>query len=284
MAGVKWAFTNVHAGYWIPLTWISLMFDYSLNGLFAGGYHLTNIILHTLNALLLFLLLKRMTRALWPSALVAALFAWHPLHLESVAWVTERKDVLSTFFRAVTILAYLHSAEKPAAGRLTLSLIFFLGLMAKPMLVTLPFLLLLLDFWPLKRLPPAASASDRTQVQNACLKVLAEKIPFLVISFAAGVATVVTQHIAGGVVSLAELPFSLRMANGIVSYASLFVGNDLSGQPLRVLSIAAPNPGADSDCFNAGARWHQLPGFPPGSAIALVDHRLVMVPDRPFAG
>ncbi len=221
LAGVKWAFTNVHDGYWIPMTWISLMFDYSFNGLFAGGYHLTNVILHTLNTLLLFLLLRRMTGALWPSAMVAALFAWHPLNLESVAWVTERKNVLSTFFLLLALLAYSHHAEKPAAGRLTLSLIFFvLGLMAKPMLVTLPFLLLLLDFWPLKRLPLGIRAPDRTQAQKACLKVLAEKIPFLAISFAAGIATVVIKHIGGGVVSLAELPFSLRMANAIVSYAA----------------------------------------------------------------
>jgi Flp pilus assembly protein TadD len=219
LTGVKWAFTSVHDGYWLPLTWISLMFDYSWNGLFTGGYHLTSIILHTLNTLLLFVLLKRMTRALWPSALVAALFAWHPLHLESVAWVTERKDVLSTFFLLLTILAYLNYVKKPAAGRLTLSLIFFvLGLMAKPMLVTLPFVLLLLDFWPLKRLPSAVSVSDRTQVRKAWLKALAEKLPFLVISLAAGVTTVVTQHMAGGVVSLAKVPYSMRMANVIVSY------------------------------------------------------------------
>lgn len=220
LAGIKWAFTKVHAGYWLPLTWISLMFDYSCNGLFAGGYHLTNIILHTINTLLLFQLIRRMTGALWPSAMVAALFAWHPLHLESVAWVTERKDVLSTFFLLLTLLTYSHYVEKPAAGRLILSLIFFvLGLMAKPILVTLPFLLLLLDFWPLKRLPPAASTSDRTQVQKAYLKVLAEKIPFLVISLAAGVATIVTQRMDGGVVSLVKVPFPLRIANAMVSYA-----------------------------------------------------------------
>ena len=220
LAGVKWAFTNIHDGYWIPLTWISLMFDYSCNGFFAGGYHLTNIILHTLNTLLLFLLLKRMTRALWPSAMVAALFAWHPLNLESVAWVTERKNVLSTFFLLLSLLAYSHHAKKPSAGRLTLPLIFFvLGLMAKPMLVTLPFLLLLLDFWPLKRLPPGIWASDRTPAQKTCLKVLAEKIPLLFISLAAGIATFVIKHIDGGVVSLVELPFSLRMSNTIVSYA-----------------------------------------------------------------
>jgi tetratricopeptide (TPR) repeat protein len=219
LAGVKWAFTTVHDGYWLPLTWISLMVDHSWNGLFAGGYHMTNIILHTLNTLLLFLLLERMTKALWPSALVAALFAWHPLHLESVVWVTERKDVLSTFFLLLTILTYLYYVKEPVAGRLTLSLVFFvLGLMAKPMLVTLPFVLLLLDFWPLKRLPPSAVASDRTQAQKTCLKVLAEKTPFLIISLAAGVVTIVTQHMAGGVLSLAKVPFSLRVANAIVSY------------------------------------------------------------------
>ena len=220
LAGVKWAFTTVHNGYWLPLTWISFMFDYSWNGMFAGGYHLTNIILHTLNTLLLFLLLKRMTRALWPSALVAALFAWHPLRLESVAWVTERKDVLSTFFLLLTLLAYLYYVTKPGAGRFILSLVFFvLGLLAKPILVTVPFMLLLLDFWPLKRLPPAAAASGRVPAPKAWLKVLAEKIPFLIFSLAAGVVTVITQHLAGGVMSLTKVPFSLRVANAIVSYA-----------------------------------------------------------------
>jgi len=221
LAGVKWAFTSVHAGYWLPLTWISLMFDYSCNGLFAGGYHLTNILLHTLNVLLLFLLLKRLTGALWPSAMVAALFAWHPLHLESVAWVTERKDVLSTFFFLLTILAYAHYVKKPAAGRLVLSLIpFVLGLMAKPMLVTLPLVLLLLDFWPFNRLPPTAEASDRSRSRKAWLKVLAEKIPFLIISLAAGVATIVTVRIESGVVPLAKVSFLLRLANGIAAGAA----------------------------------------------------------------
>jgi protein O-mannosyl-transferase len=221
LAGLHWAFTNIHAGYWIPLTWISLMLDHSLYGLFAGGYHLTNLLLHALNALLLFAALKRMTRALWPSALVAALFAWHPLHVESVAWVTERKDVLSTLFLLLTILAYTRYAEKPSAPKLAAALLFFiLGLMAKPMLVTLPLVLLLLDFWPLQRLPSAASPGGRRQAQTVCLRLLLEKIPFLIVSLAISVATMVTQHQGGGIPSLTELPLSFRAANALASYTA----------------------------------------------------------------
>ena len=157
-SGVGWAFTNASAEFWHPLTWLSLMLDYELYGLQPGGYHRTNLLLHILSALLLFWLLHRMTGTLWRSALVAALFALHPLHVESVAWIAERKDTLSTLFWMLTLAAYVRYTAKPSACRYLLALLCFAcGLMSKPMLVTLPFVMLLLDYWPLQRLygPPA---------------------------------------------------------------------------------------------------------------------------------
>ena len=151
--GILWALTTGHAGYWHPLTWISHMVDVQLFGLQPGWHHFTNLLFHLASTLLLFLGLHRMTNALWRSAFVAALFALHPLHVESVAWVAERKDVLSTFFWMLTMGMYVSYVARPGLMRyLALLLCFALGLMAKPMLITLPFVLLLLDYWPLQRL------------------------------------------------------------------------------------------------------------------------------------
>src|SRR6516165_11133473 len=151
--GIVAAFVTPHARNWHPLTTISHMLDCQLYGLKAGGHHLTNVILHTISVLLLFLVLKQMTAALWQSAFVAALFAIHPLHVESVAWIAERKDVLSAVFFMLTLAAYARYARAPSAIRyLLVALLFAFGLMSKPMLVTVPFLLLLLDYWPLDRI------------------------------------------------------------------------------------------------------------------------------------
>src|SRR5215510_7097314 len=151
--GIIGAFTHTHARNWHPLTTLSHMLDCQLYGLNAGGHHLTNVILHTISVLLLFLVLKQMTDALWQSVLVAALFAIHPLHVESVAWIAERKDVLSAVFFMLTLAAYVQYTRAPCAVRYVLvAMLFALGLMAKPMLVTLPFVLLLLDYWPLGRI------------------------------------------------------------------------------------------------------------------------------------
>ena len=161
LEGTSWAFQTSHASNWHPLTWLSHMLDCSLFDLFPGGHHLTSLLFHVANTILLFLLLKRMTGALWRSALVAALFGWHPLHVESVAWVSERKDVLSTLFWILSIWTYVRYAERPGLTRYLVALgIFALGLMAKPMVVTLPFVLLLLDYWPLGRFsrPPGENA------------------------------------------------------------------------------------------------------------------------------
>src|SRR5262249_21402948 len=148
--GPRDAFTTIHAGYWIPLTWASYQLDYALGGLSPAGYHRTNVVLHAATAALLFLVLFRLTGAAGRSCVVACLFAFHRVQVESVAWVTERKDVLSTFFLVLTLAAYAHHADRPGPGRyLLVVLLFLLGLMAKPMLVTVPVVLLLLDFWPL---------------------------------------------------------------------------------------------------------------------------------------
>jgi hypothetical protein len=150
---IIWAFTATDVANWHPLTWLSHMLDCQLYGVSPKGHHLTNVLFHLANTVLLFLVLKWMTGALWRSGFVAALFALHPLHVESVAWVAERKDVLSTFFWMLTIWAYLGYVRRPAFNRYLLILFSFtLGLMVKPMLVTLPFVLLLLDYWPLHRL------------------------------------------------------------------------------------------------------------------------------------
>ena len=152
LSGAIWAFVAMHSNNWHPLTWLSHMLDCELFGLNPSGHHLTSLLFHIANTLLLFLVLKRMTGALWKSSFVAALFALHPLHVESVAWVAERKDVLSTFFWMLTMWAYVRYAKGPRINRYLLVLLFFaLGLLSKPMVVTLPFVLLLLDYWPLGR-------------------------------------------------------------------------------------------------------------------------------------
>ena len=150
--GIRWAFSTTYFELWHPLIWLSFMFDYQLHGLNAGGYHLTNLILHILSALLLFWLFNRMTGAIWRSAFVAVFFALHPLHVESVAWISERKDVLSAFFWMLTLCLYVYYTEKPVIRRyLSVLFCFICALMSKPMVVTLPIVMILLDYWPLGR-------------------------------------------------------------------------------------------------------------------------------------
>ncbi|MFZ1981590.1 MAG: tetratricopeptide repeat protein [Smithella sp.] len=163
--GFRWAFSSTYAEFWHPLTWLSLMFDYQLHGLNAGGYHVTNLILHILSTLLLFWLFNRMTGMMWRSAFVAAFFALHPLHVESVAWIAERKDVLSAFFWMLTLCLYVYYTEKPVIKRyLLVVLCFVLALMSKPMVVTLPVIMILLDYWPLERLQSQKVTTNLTNV------------------------------------------------------------------------------------------------------------------------
>jgi len=173
--GVKWAFTTGHASNWHPVTWLSHQLDCQLFGVKSGAHHLTNLLLHLANTLLLFGILERMTGAVWRSAFVAALFALHPLHVESVAWISERKDVLSSFFLLLTLFAYLGLVRKWSPWRYALVVgLYALGLMAKPMLVTLPFALLLLDYWPLRRVSsfgspvPGLEPRDSQPATAAC--------------------------------------------------------------------------------------------------------------------
>jgi len=208
--GIKWAFVTDHGANWHPLTWLSLMLDCRLFGVKPGPLHLVNVLFHIANTLLLFIVFNRMTKALWQSAFVAALFALHPLHVESVAWIAERKDVLSTLFWLLTMLAYMRYVERSSAGRYILALVFFaLGLLAKPMLVTLPFVLLLLDYWPLDRF-----SNSRFSIRNSII----EKLPFFFLSILSSVITFLVQQKSGAVFAGDIVPFNVRLANAICSY------------------------------------------------------------------
>ena len=217
---VLWALTTLHfgAGSWHPLTWFSHMLDVELYGLNPHGHHLTSLLFHIANVLLLFFLLYRMTRIIWPSAGVAVLFAVHPLHVESVAWVAERKDVLSTFFGLLTLWAYLRSIEHPGwKSRLAVALLFTMSLLAKPMLVTLPFVFLLLDYWPLKRITigNTSNAFRRPGLSN----LVWEKLPLFALAAASCLITYISQKSGGMVGSTEEYPLGIRIENALVSYA-----------------------------------------------------------------
>ena len=214
-AGIVWAFTSCrYAGYWHPLTWLSHMLDCQFYGLNPGGHHLTNVLIHATNVVLLFLLLRRMSGALWPSAFVAAVFAIHPLRVESVAWICERKDMLSGLFFMLMLLMYARYVEESktqSPRRKTfygLTLLFFvLGLMSKPMVVTLPFVLLLLDYWPLQRFTIG-------NLRPKLWPLLREKLPFFLLAAAASVLTFFTQQQSAGAVVVADkLPVMFRLEN-----------------------------------------------------------------------
>jgi protein O-mannosyl-transferase len=226
-AGVLWAFTHSHMQNWHPLTWISHMLDCQFFGLNAGGHHFTNVLLHTIAAILLFLVFQKMTGALWRSAFVAALFAIHPLRVESVAWIAERKDVLSGVFFMVILGAYVRYVRKPSGLRyLVVVLLFALGLMAKPMLVTLPFVLLLLDYWPLGRLAYISSSVSKTKTRIACQRgqgsivtqLILEKVPLLFLSAVSSIITLFAQREIA--VPMGSLPVSWRINNALVSYVA----------------------------------------------------------------
>ncbi|MGA9772298.1 MAG: tetratricopeptide repeat protein [Blastocatellia bacterium] len=219
LKGIGWAFTTFHAGNWHPLTWLSHMLDSQLFGLSAGGHLIMNALIHVANTVLLYLFLKRVTRASWQSALVAALFALHPMHVESVAWAAERKDTLSTFFGLLTLLAYARYTESISWRRYALvALALALGLMTKPMLVTWPFVLLLLDWWPLGRLE-WKPADGIKRLSKALLPFVREKIPLFGLVAVSMVVTYLAQLRGGAVQGLVEEPLSMRLANMLVSYA-----------------------------------------------------------------
>ena len=211
--GVRWAFTTTFVGNFIPVTGITYLTDYTFFGLHPGGFHATNVAFHCANATLLFLVLTSLTQRIWPSALVAALFAVHPLHVESVAWISERKDVVSTFFGLAVIGAYVRYARRKSYLAYALAcVLFLLSLLAKSMLVTLPCALLLLDFWPLNR--AGMSRSDiRRWLWLAC-----EKVPFAILAAIVSVVTIIVQGESGAIPSTDLLSFPVRVANALVSY------------------------------------------------------------------
>jgi tetratricopeptide (TPR) repeat protein len=236
LESIRWSFTATQASNWHPLTWLSHMLDYQIYGMNPGHHHMTNVLLHILNTLLLFFIFKRISGSRWKSAFIAALFALHPLHVESVAWVAERKDVLSTFFWMLALWSYASYVENSKLGRyLLLILFYFLGLMAKPMIVTLPFVLLLLDYWPLKRFRLWPSNNENPAVQMPFyFGLIREKIPLFLLSVASSVVTYLVQKSSGAVNSLAAIPFHVRIANALVSYVN-YIGKMFWPHNLAVL-------------------------------------------------
>src|SRR6266550_7529817 len=237
LAGVAWAFTAFDQGNWHPLTWIAHMMDSQLFGMNAGGHLLVNALIHIANTLLVFWFLFRTTHARWSSALVAALFAMHPLHVESVAWASERKDTLSTFFGLLSLIAYTRYAEAPSIRRYAWTAITLaLGLMAKPILVTWPFVMLLLDYWPLRRF----DLTSRREVATKVWPLVREKLPLFALVAASAVVTTVAQSRGGAVRTFEEASLALRLSNALVSYAKYvlraFWPNDLA--------VFYPFPGA----------------------------------------
>jgi Tfp pilus assembly protein PilF len=231
LRNLVWAFSTTQASNWHPLTWLSLMLDCHLFGANPGRLHLTNLLLHTASTVLLFIVLIKMTRAIWPSAFTAAAFALHPLHIQSVAWIAERKDVLSTLFWILTLLFYLRYTVRPSIARYVITLLAFaLGLMAKPMLVSLPLVLLLLDYWPLGRF---------LNPKHSLLKLLLEKIPFLFLAAVSSVITFVVQMQSGAVKDIVKFPFTIRVINAFVSYVQYIVKMFCPAN----LSIFYPHPG-----------------------------------------
>jgi tetratricopeptide (TPR) repeat protein len=246
LTNAVWAFTTSEQANWHPLTWLSHQLDYAMFGGDPGGHHLVNLLFHVANTLLLFVFLRSATGALWRSALVAALFAWHPLHVESVAWASERKDVLSTFFWLLSLLTYLsyargvppglvasppRRASHPAVFYLAALLACACGLMSKPMVVTLPFALLLLDLWPLNRFAsfPVSHAAAAGCPPVSTGRLIGEKVPFFVLVLAGSLTTYFVQSSSGAV---ARLPLAERVANAVLAYsqytAKMFWPKDLA--------------------------------------------------------
>src|ERR1044071_8184179 len=238
LTGLVWAFTTFHATNWHPLTWISHMIDCQLFGMNAGRHLLVNVLIHVANTLLVFWFLLRTTHARWPSALVAALFALHPLHVESVAWASERKDTLSTFFGLLSLIAYVRYVEAPSISRYAwIGITLALGLLAKPMLVTWPFVMLLLDYWPLGRLAAPMAKKHRPgaahkKAATGIARLVWEKVPLFALAAASAVITFAAQSHGGAVRTLAHAPIAFRLPNALVSYAKYllltFWPNDLA--------------------------------------------------------
>ncbi|MBF0320915.1 MAG: tetratricopeptide repeat protein [Nitrospirae bacterium] len=238
---ILWAFTTFYDSNWFPLTLISHMLDVELYGVRPGPHHMNNVLIHTANSVLLFLLFRRALDSVWMGGFIAAAFALHPTHVESVAWVSERKDVLSTFFWIAAMLCYVWYARRPKVSVYILTTaLFILGLMAKPMPVTFPFVLLLLDFWPLGRIsglspvPPLDIYAKRTPGA-----LIIEKIPFFIISAMSSIVTIIAQRSGEAMVSLQNLPFGFRLENAAISYVK-YIYNTLLPYKLTILYLMQP--------------------------------------------
>ena len=250
LENIRWSFATIDAGYFQPLTWLSLMLDYELFKLNAGGYHWTNLLLHIISTVLLFLVLNKMTDSLWRSGFVASLFALHPLYVESVVWIAERKDVLSCVFWMLTMHAYLAYVRQSNIWRYSLMLlVFVLGLMAKPMLVTLPFVLLLLDYWPLNRFTFELKQEGENKRRklivvpigegNTISHLILEKIPFIVLTLIFSSITFYTAQKVSAIASVSNLSIFSRISNSLVSYVEY-----ISKMIVPVnLAVFYPHPG-----------------------------------------
>src|SRR5207302_210805 len=251
-ANIAWAFTHYHASNWHPLTWISHMVDVSLFGLDGGKHALVSVVFHAINTVLLFFALRRATRRMWPSAIVAALFALHPLHVESVAWISERKDVLSAFFWMLTLWCYLRYCERRTLRNYMLVLLAFaLGVLSKQMVVTLPFVLLLLDYWPLGRLRfglAEGTIESRFGGKLSFFALLKEKAPLFALAIIGSVTIYLVQRSAGAITSRELFPIGARFSNAIVSYI-VYLRKTL--WPVD-LAIFYPHPGASLQAWEIG--------------------------------
>ncbi len=243
LQSIRWAFTNIMTGNWHPMTWLSHMLDCELFGLNPGAHHLTNLFFHLANTLLLLWVLNRMTGRFWASSFIAALFALHPLHVEPVVWLADRKDLLSTFFGLITVGMYVSYVERPRLYQYLLTLfVFALSLMSKPMVITLPFVLLLLDYWPLGRLsftpwgghPLTTDQNQGDDRGSFPFSLVLEKVPFFILSVVWSVLTFLAQSSAGAVNSPEILPLEIRLANAIVSYAR-YIGKMIWPHNLAIL-------------------------------------------------
>ena len=267
---VAWALTTFHAANWHPLTWLSHMADVAMFGMAPGAAHRTSVLLHALNALLAFFLFRSMTGALGRSALVAALFAVHPMHVESVAWVAERKDVLSTAFWLLAMLAYVRYVRERRGAWLGMTALFLaLGLMAKPMLVTLPIVLLLLDFWPLRR--ERATGAGNGSLAARTWPLVREKIPLFALALASAAVTFIAQRAGGAVQEIRNVPVSYRLSNAGISCVryllSVFWPHDMAvyypyppmGYPIwEALGALAILAGVSALVWKLGARFPYL--------------------------
>jgi len=279
---IRWAFAVGTVAYWHPLTWLSHMLDCQLYGLRPGMHHLTSLIIHIVNSLLLFLVFRRMTGAVWPSAFIAALFALHPINVDSVAWVAERKNLLSTLFWLLTMWAYASYAQRGGIIRyLATLLLFALGLLAKPMLVTLPFVMLLLDYWPLGRMrtasfsrdgdPEAGEAVRFDERASSIFRLLWEKIPFFALSGISSYFSYLSVRRLGITLSTELVPMKLRLTNAVVSYVA-YIGKIVLP---RKLAVYYPYP-------QEVAMWQAL-----GALLLLICASVALIlvfANRPYLG